>query len=650
MPPDTGVAMNQREQPEPQGMDQLILDAVRHILRYRDLDRFLRWARQAIPAAVGVDDLTFDDERRLATLLGLALWNATPRPDQDFMPVPTAPPDADAPCPCGSGACFGDCCEQEGGVPELPAELLWESLLDALPDTEIQRAVRLDAVPRPLLAKVADHWLDIERPGRAVALLEPLFDGDLRDLDEEFEPALDALCDAYDALDHWKKKHGFLLRVTEEGSQPLKAAAWQRLSVMFIDEGEFEFAFDAFQQAQHHGPDSPGTALLEITLLAAQHLDEHARARALFWRHKLRRAGDAGSGILEFLERASVDPQEALVSSQASVMDPLLVRLRAWIEALPQRAPTALSIEPLDDPLAEVDDRQLSLFEPADLPLPLGASRSGRFGALCPPLALRRLERAWHRVFDAGKPYSTQLTSMDLGQVWEQDAWLLFLEEQPQAADSLDILDDIATALYDHPESSLPWVARVLLQPLLERAEAILRRTLEKTGVELLPWADERNRPALRLLFRLYLQYAEAGERRRALDVLELLLAINPRDNHGVRAELMNHYLRGREDEKALALAHQFPTDVLADLAYGEVLALYRLGHQDRAARVLHDAVGRLPRIPRFLLRKRIKRPVLSAAGFTPGGDDQAWLYREAMRDVWAAEPGLLAWVKKLTA
>jgi tetratricopeptide (TPR) repeat protein len=239
---------------------------------------------------------------------------------------------------------------------------------------------------------------------------------------------------------------------------------------------------------------------------------------------------------------------------------------------------------------------------------------------------------------------------MDLGQVWEQDAWLLFLEEQPQAADSLDILDDIATALYDHPESSLPWVARVLLQPLLERAEAILRRTLEKTGVELLPWADERNRPALRLLFRLYLQYAEAGERRRALDVLELLLAINPRDNHGVRAELMNHYLRGREDEKALALAHQFPTDVLADLAYGEVLALYRLGHQDRAARVLHDAVGRLPRIPRFLLRKRIKRPALSAAGFTPGGDDQAWLYREAMRDVWAAEPGLLAWVKKLTA
>ena len=80
------------------------------------------------------------------------------------------------------------------------------------------------------------------------------------------------------------------------------------------------------------------------------------------------------------------------------------------------------------------------------------------------------------------------------------------------------------------------------------------------------------------------------------------------------------------------------------------MLALYRLGQQERAARVLHEAVGRLPRIPRFLLRKRIKRPSLGGAGFTGGGDDEAWLYRQAMRDVWEAEPGLLAWMKKLTA
>jgi hypothetical protein len=108
-------------------------------------------------------------------------------------------------------------------------------------------------------------WPSID-PDAPSPLLEPLFDGDLSALDERFEPALDALCDAYDALDHWKKKQSFLLRVTDDGSQALKAAAWQRLSIMFIDEGEFDYAFEAFQHAQHHGPDSPGTALLEITL------------------------------------------------------------------------------------------------------------------------------------------------------------------------------------------------------------------------------------------------------------------------------------------------------------------------------------------------------------------------------------------------
>jgi len=646
--------MNQGEQRQPQGMEQLLQQAVRHILEHRDLESFLRWMHQSTPAALDEPDLTDDDARHLATLLGLGIWNAAPRPDHDFRPQSVPPPEAQGACPCGSGETYADCCgAQAAGVeqpPELPPELIWELLVDELSEGDLLRALRLRAVPRPLLAKAADRWLAMDRPGRAAALLEPLFDGDLAGLDASFEPALDALCDAYEALDHWKKKQNFLLRVTDEGSAPLKAAAWQRLSVMLIDEGAFDDAFDAFRQAQHHGPDSPGTALLEITLLAAQHLDDHARARAEFWRHKLRRGGEADGGILRFLEEARRDPQQALVASQASVMDPMLVRLQGWIEQASGRDPALLAVALFDDPLEDGDDRQLPLFDAADLPLPAARYVRGRFAALCPLPAQRRLTRAWHRLFPGAKPYSTRLTAADGERVWQTETWLEFLDAHPEAADSPDILDDLATALYEHPETSLPWVARVLLQPVLERAEALLCATLPLARIERLPWSDERNRPLLRLLFRLYLLRAETGQRRAAVDVLELLLALNPRDNHGARAELMNHYLRAGEDEKALGLAQQFPTDILADLAYGEVLALYRLGQQERAARVLHAAVGRLPRIPQFLLRKRVKRPALSPGGFTPGGEDQAWLYREAMRDVWEAEPGLLAWMKKQTA
>jgi tetratricopeptide (TPR) repeat protein len=642
--------MNHPDQGLPQGMEELLQQAVGRILRRADFEAFLTWMHEAVPSAVSADEgLSDHDEGRLAMLLGRALWAAVPRPELDFRPIPAPQPAAEQPCPCDSGLPYRDCCGVEADWPELPAELVWGLLLNELSDAQLQHALSLRAVPETLLAAVADRWLANDRPGKAAALLERLFAGDIGDLDERFEPALDILCDAYDVLDHWKKKQAFLKRVTEDGSAALKAAAWQRLSVMSIDEGEFESAFDAFRLAQRHAPDSPGTALLEITLLAAQHRDDHARARALFWLHKLRRSGDGERGVLAFLEAAARDPQDALVSSHAAALDPPLLRLRAWIERASVRSVPVLRVAFLDDALEGPEGGQLPLFEHDALPLPAQSCPGTHFGALLPPSRIGVLERAWHRLFPCGKPYSTGLAADDDGRLWRETNWLDFLESNPEAADSPDILDDVATALYDHPESSLPWVERVLMLPILERVEEMLRRTLALSPVEKLPWGDQRNRPMLRLLFRLYLLRAESGERRAAAELLELLLSLNPRDNHGVRAELMNHYLRNGEDERALALARQFPTDILADLAYGEVLALYRLGQQERAASALHEAVGRLPRIPRFLVRKRIKRPVLSTDGFTAGGDDQAWLYREAMRDVWAAEPGLLAWVKKQT-
>jgi len=651
--------MSERESTEPQRMEQLIREALRHIGSGAEgaadsgpaLESFLDWARAAIPAYLDIDEgLSADEERRLSTLLGIAIWNAAPRRALDWRPSPLPPPGPDGPCPCGSGLRYRDCCEPFGPMPELPEELVWDVLLDELSDAELQVALRADAVPRPLLARIAETWLDQDRPGRAANLLEPLFAGDLADLDERFEPALDVLCDAYDLLDHWKKKQAFLLRVTEDGSRPLKAAAWQRFSTMFIDEGEFDYAREAFAQAQRQAPDSPGTAVLELTLLAAQHRDDHARARARFWRHKLLRAGNADAGILELLEQAIIDPQEALAASHASALDPMLLALGDWLDGLAAREPLPHRIEVLPVAREPTPEAQLSLFTDVELPLPPGHALYGEVGALHATHPVRGVERAWHRLFRAAKPLSTRLRAADDGGVWEDDRWLGLLQEQPLAGDSLDILDDIATALEERAESSLPWIGHKLLGPLLARAERIITLSLEQMGVRELPWTQERNRPALRLLFRYYLYSAETGDAATAAALLERLLTLNPRDNHGARAELMNHYLRHHQDEQALALAERFPADVLADMAYGQVLALYRLGRQEHAARALSDAVLRLPRIPRFLIRKRIKRPALDAGGFAAGGDDQAWLYREAMRDVWEAEPGLLAWMKKLTA
>jgi tetratricopeptide (TPR) repeat protein len=653
--------MFHREIADAERMEQVILLAVREILRHETLQPYLAWARHTIPGLLDLSDadLSPEEETSLSVLLAQAIWNATPLPSHGFRPQPIPLRAPDEPCPCGSGVPFGACCGALAEVPEMPEELVWEILLDELPERGLQEALSSGAIPDFLLAKVGDRWLEQDHPGRAVALLEPLF-AEPESLDGRFDAALDVLSDAYEQLDHWRKGRAFLERIAQDAPRDLKAAAWQRLCTQHLDSGDFASAQDAYAQAQRNAPDSARTAVLEITLLAAQHKDAIAALRAHFWRRKLERAGFREEPFMDFLGQAALDPQAALVASHAESLDPPLLQLRDWIESIATRPLPDYTLEPLGRPVGDVPPEQLPLFAEADL----GGARlpspwTGDAVRLRPPRQVRDTEAAWHQVYPAVKPYSTQLALMEDGDPWAGEGWLRFLTRHPRAADSLDILDDLATALYEHPESSLPWIAQLLLVPLLTRATAILDRCLPREIGRQIPWSEERNRPALRLLFRLYLWHTETDREGAAAAVLERLLALNPQDNHGVRAELMNHLLRRGEDARALELARSFPGDILADLAYGEVLALYRLGDQAQARRVLHTAVVRLPRIPHYLTRKRIKQPAPgpfgrtglgSALGLAPGGEDQAWLYREAMRDVWEAEPGILAWLKKYGA
>jgi tetratricopeptide (TPR) repeat protein len=627
--------------------EEVILQSLRHILRHQDAERFLDWARRAIPdlLMLGETSLEPGEDTRLAILLARGIWNATPLPDRGFRTQPLEEPGPQDPCPCGSGETYGNCCAQVADAPELPADLIWGILIEELGERELRRALDEGAVPVHLLGLAGERWLSEGRPGRAVALLEPLFrEPPPEPLDERFDGALNTLCDAYDQLDHWKKKRELLARMTRSPCRSLRSSAWQRLSTIHIDEGDFLEAQVAFTEAQREGPDDPGTALLEITLLAAQHEDERARRRAVFWRHKLKRAGYGDDEVMTFLERAAEDPQDALMASQSAILDPLLLLLREWVQAAAQRPLPVYGLEGLPRSAATGSASQLSLFEEGDAAGARTPESTQRIAKLRAPNSLRGVESHWRRVFTAAKPASTQLLPLPLEDVWEREDWVAFLARHPQAADSIDILDDLATALYIHPDSALPWIRRALLVPLLERAAAIVGQILTSDSGWTIPWPLEENRPALRLLFRLYQYQAEAGDDRAATETLRTLLRLNPGDNHGVRADLINHYLRVNENDQALALAERFPDDRLADLAFGEVLALYRLGRRAAAEAALTRALSRLPQIPAYLTRKRVRQPGAKTGG---GGELQAWLYREAMRDVWEAEPGVLAWLKK---
>ena len=86
---------------------------------------------------------------------------------------------------------------------------------------------------------------------------------------------------------------------------------------------------------------------------------------------------------------------------------------------------------------------------------------------------------------------------------------------------------------------------------------------------------------------------------------------------------------------------------MMVEIIFGRVLALYRLGQQDEALTALEQASKMLPKVLRYLTHKRVRKPKLETHGVMIGGDDQAWLYREQMLEIWQATPDIIDWLKK---
>jgi hypothetical protein len=271
--------------------------------------------------------------------------------------------------------------------------------------------------------------------------------------------------------------------------------------------------------------------------------------------------------------------------------------------------------------------------------------------ALAPPEELIAIADEWLQLFDFESPFSTNETpDTRLTDPWDEDEeadWTGFLTEHPQAFDSLDILDELATRVLDHPMLHVAGLGTNLYEPLLRRSHAILVAAIDSREQVQLPWIIGQNRPGLRALDRLFQLELERNHWQSADSLGRLLLSINPNDNHGIRAVVMENLLRTKQDEAALTLAAQYPEDMLVEIPYGRVLALYRLGRIDAAEVSLDEHCQRFPKVARYLTRKRVRQPDLHESGVAVGGDDQAWYYRTAMRDVWHDTPGALDWLKR---
>ena len=570
----------------------LVQAAVERIVVTDDLDGFLAWFNTEVyqRRLLARTPLDASESKAVAAQLGRSLWEATPAPHNDFRPQPLPKPGRNEPCYCGSGVKYKRCCARFPTVPAMGSAEVWPIVLDALPRQDCRQVVASGGVPVESLIVAAEESRALGRSARAIGFLEPIFGDKIAGTGQQYDHALSLLCDLYDDEGRTRKKAGLLERiVTEVPRSALRSGAYQRMATIRMDRGDPAGAWDAFRRAQRDAPGNPAVGLLEVHLLLAENRPERARESARVWRRRLMKLNvEEFEGAIGFLTAVDKDPYGALAETLIDATGGAGQRLLEALSRIERRPlpPYEVAAVPALDPGADpeleiatqmrgmgVSEKDIRAMASELLEQTRNLERGDgppdeavdSLFTLETPEPLRVLEADWHAIYSPGKPFSIDEVPRQAAFPWDPDAedvWMGFLDRHSEAFDSVDVLDDLATAVELHPMSDSQYFREAMQATLVERGARILRQAVEEAGPpgdRRLRWADARNRPGLRCLARAQSLAMERGDTERARAHAELLLALNPYDNHGVRTSLMNIYLTTGQDEAAVALVVEPP-------------------------------------------------------------------------------------------
>lgn len=619
---------------------------IAYLADHEDVQAALRWGREVLPVAFE-DVFSHPDPEmnaRAAYWVVWKFWNAMPLASNGFQPKPLPEPRQDGPCPCGSGDTYATCCLWMRSENEPRPEHLWPALVETRSDAYWLSAEKAGELPNFGVLSVAARYRDAERWLPLRKLVEARLAVPSRCADDaDIGYLIEWLCDSYDALHTTsRKKLALLRRFAKHETPAVRGCANRRLATVMLDAGDKPAAWAAAEAAREAQPESPETALFEMTMLVGEGDMKGASERARYWQHRLADADDIPDSFFDTLEAFAENPSRAFEDALVEDAPLPLRKLLDWIDENTERPLPRLRWRALsggargaspshEKPMKDIDDDER--LRHAHVPV---VARNHR-----------RLEEEWLDVSGMEKPFSTNSFSAADEECWRHsDEWVGWLGKHPRALDSLTILDDLAILLAAAHEH-LGMARNRWVKSVLARGVAILAKHWppERTGK--LPWVLEGNRPALRLLASYIEERMDDWEEDNLEPAMNLYLRLNPNDNHGFRAPLVNHLLTEGRDADALACADGYPDDMFAETRYGAVLALYRLGRLAEAETRLAEAKADLPRVLRYLVRTHIRRPKLRDLAVTIGGDDQAWLYREEMRAVWTRTDGAIEWLRR---
>ncbi len=623
-------------------VDLLFEIAVGHICQHEDPEVFLTWFKRTAPTLAPrlFGKIAPEDRPNMAYWLGVSLWDSTPLPGNDYRPSPLPSPERNKPCPCGSGRKYKHCCGQVPRPKPMPLEVIWPIVIRSASPRHWLSEAKAGRLPVLGVVMLAGLLQEEGRPKDLIKLLDPVFAGRAERLDYRFADLIDILCDAYDeGYSTDRKKADLLGRMSSHKDRSIRAAANQRRAAWLQELGDSEGAWAALQEAMRADPTDPSNALLELTLRCVRGEVDMARERARFWLRKLQPRAAEFPGLIEMLEHACEDPCGLYRSFGEDQIDVDLRTLCEFLSsvAVPTPGPVTWRALPVGAQ-EEGPDEDLFGIDPMK-----GAH------ALDFPGPLRQLEKQWSKRAPVEKPFSIEWAPPGHPLLWhDMESWLGWLRKHPEALSSPDVLDDLFNLVLGHPDTHLPWVIDHARLPLLRFARAAVDPILAaRPWGATLPWLMSEHRPLLRLVVRLIELGEILGEGQDRFREMARYRSLNPSDNHGYRTQLVEALLRRGEDRAALELIAEYPDDMFAEICFGAVLGHYRAGECGEALTSLIEAHRRLPLVLDYLLKDEVRRPKLSEHGITLGGRDQAWLYRDSMRDVWLATPGLMDWLRQ---
>jgi tetratricopeptide (TPR) repeat protein len=529
----------------------------------------------------------------MATMLGMDVWNVTPIPENRFRPRKLNKPERNAPCPCGSGNKFKQCCANlpplDLGITE---ELMLSEVLGLLPQKTLKELPLHDLHP-DALALVAQRWLDEGDAKKAISLLERYFTN-LDKLDSRAELAADTLLNAYLETNAPRKKQKFVDALKAATNKDLRSCGWQRQATIDSDQGDYIGAWDAFREAQRHAPYAPALSHLEVLLLLSEGRDVEAKARADFWIARLQRDAKYDHSELITVLRN-------LVGSDAGKLQTLHVA----------RGPLGMLADAV-----------------ANWPAPACSYRLVGGCELEPKVELARLEGRW----------------MDLRQTADPDDVIAFAAQFPLAGQSFMVLRDLSEIAL-MLDLGVPGSREALSRQILQRGEALRQAVLSKLKAQNreLPWGFLNNRPMLTLV-QYFIDALEKTSPEECLALMRWSVTVaNPTDNTGLRGPLIHKLIELGRPREAIDIAAAYPDD-FAEIEYGRVLALFVDQQAEAAQASLRKAVERWPKAWKMLHAANPKQPRSKNPGYiTVGGDDEAWHYRIDHRDLWQST-GALRW------